>query len=816
MKRVLVLVLLASAFAAPITAHAADGDVTTVDELIVVAPAPLGGGVSLNRLGQTISSVGAEDLAKTGSLSVTEALQQSVAGVNVADTQGNPFTSDVNYRGFSASPLQGLPQGLAVYLNGQRLNEAFGDTMNWDLIPKAAITRIDLVTSNPAFGLNALGGALALRTRDGFTWQGVEANAESGAFGTRTGALQGGWENGSFSAYGVIDGGEVAGWRPNSGSSASRAFGDLGMKAMGGEFHLVAGSSDSRVGVIGPTPVDLLDADPRVIFTFPQTSHNQAQFAALNGRFDIGGGWSLQGGLHTRRFTQAHLDGNDSDFERCASTGPLANTLCLQSDGFPSSISASEFQVLTSSGTPIPCPVSTVDTDGCRNQINSLDGPRVPYGTLDRTWTNSKTTGTSVQVSSDNPLFGRKNTLSFGASYDASDIHFRSNSTLGLINPELEVVDTYYPLPNITGTVPGLGQVIHTGPDVAYGPADLDVKSNVSGVFAANTIDLTPDLSLTLGGRYNSQKVDLKDLTGVNPSLTSNHRFSRVNPAANLAWRHGEQTWFAGYSETNRAPTPLELGCSDPDKPCLLENSLVSDPPLRQVISRTFEAGTRGSADLKTLSISWTASAFTTDNTDDIVSLASNLSGRGYYANVPKTRRRGFETQLNFDTAKWSAFLGYSVVNATYEFAGTLASPNNPVADANGDIQIQPGDHLGGIPAQRAKAGADLKVTPKLTLGFDTQYTGSQYVVGDEGNDNPKLPGYWTADARVDYAITEKVCIFGRIDNLFNEQYGTFGTYFDAGGVRTIRPQPLPLDPEEQSVTPGAPRGVYVGLRARF
>src|SRR5262249_21172264 len=68
----------------------------------------------------------------------------------------------------AASPLQGTPQGLAVYMQGIRVNEAFGDTVNWDLIPKVAIGRSDVWTNNPAFGLNALGGAISFQMKDGF------------------------------------------------------------------------------------------------------------------------------------------------------------------------------------------------------------------------------------------------------------------------------------------------------------------------------------------------------------------------------------------------------------------------------------------------------------------------------------------------------------------------------------------------------------------------------------------------------------------------------------------------------------------------
>ena len=130
----------------------------------VVAPSPLAGpGIDRDKVPGMIETVTAEDFARTFSLSITDALSQRIPGVSLTDVQGNGFLQDLRYRGFSASPLQGTPQGIAVYLNGMRINEAFGDTVNWDLIPTTAIDRADIWTNNPVFGLNALGGAVSIR-----------------------------------------------------------------------------------------------------------------------------------------------------------------------------------------------------------------------------------------------------------------------------------------------------------------------------------------------------------------------------------------------------------------------------------------------------------------------------------------------------------------------------------------------------------------------------------------------------------------------------------------------------------------------------
>ena len=131
-------------------------------EAIGITPLPAGG-VPRDRIPGNPRSFSAADLARDGRPDLVDTMVRLSAGVTVNDAQGNAFAPDVQYRGFAASPLVGTPQGLAVYQNGVRINEAFGDTVNWDLIPSNANRSVDLIGSNPIFGLNAIGGALALR-----------------------------------------------------------------------------------------------------------------------------------------------------------------------------------------------------------------------------------------------------------------------------------------------------------------------------------------------------------------------------------------------------------------------------------------------------------------------------------------------------------------------------------------------------------------------------------------------------------------------------------------------------------------------------
>jgi outer membrane receptor protein involved in Fe transport len=178
---------------APHYAHAqsAPDAVQSLPTLVVYPTAPLAGsGIDVDKVPASVNIVDANQIQRTDSLNISDALQKYVPGVIVNDVAGNPFQPDVQFRGFVASPVAGTPQGLAVYQNGVRINEAFGDTVNWDLIPTAAIRSVTVVTNNPAFGLNALGGAVNVQMKDGFNYHGAEINVMGGSFGRLLGSAQ--------------------------------------------------------------------------------------------------------------------------------------------------------------------------------------------------------------------------------------------------------------------------------------------------------------------------------------------------------------------------------------------------------------------------------------------------------------------------------------------------------------------------------------------------------------------------------------------------------------------------------------------------
>lgn len=765
-------------------------------EVEVVSPSPLpaAGGESRDNIPAMVQTVPAEDFTRTNSPSVTDTLQQRVPGAVSIDINGNEFSQDLFYRGFQASPRQGTPQGLAVYQNGIRVNEVFGDTVNWDLIPPQAIYDAEVFTNNPVFGLNALGGAVSLQMKNGFLWQGFNTQTMAGSFGRVSGLFEYGKQIGDYSIYVTGDATRDGGWRLFSPSALFRLYGDLGYRSQGNEVHFTASGARNTLGVIGPTPIELLQKlGDAAVFTSPQQSVNTVGTIAFNGNFDISPQWSVASNFYIRTFEQFHTDGNDADLQDCAGNGlpgSPAGFLCLSSDSFPDVTNGGAFVILGQDGKPIPF-------------TNS-----VPYGTIDRTSIHATALGMALQATNRDKFFDHTNYFTFGASVDRSLLSFGAKSQLGAIFPNLIVGN---------GPFPGSGEIISTAGEIGYVPTFLTGSTAYYGIYALDTFNITPELALTAGARFNFAQIVTEDATGQAPGLNINDTFSRINPVAGLTYKILPTiTAYGGYSEANRAPTPLELDCADPNRPCILENSLVSDPPLQQVVAHTLEAGLRGGqAVLDTGRVDWKAGFFRTNSTNDIIALASTIPGRQFFSNVPSTLRQGAEAEVVFHYGNLMAYMNYAFVDATYQFAKFLASPNNPFANADGNVFVTPGDHIPGIPRHLVKFGMEYAFTSKFRFGADVLIAGAQYLVGDDANQNPKLPLYWTTNLHANYQLTDNVQIFGLINNLFNNRNATYGTFFDTStGAQQATPIIFTNDP--RMVTPLPPVSFYGGVRMVF
>ena len=272
---------------------------------------------------------------------------------------------------------------------------------------------------------------------------------------------------------------------------------------------------------------------------------------------------------------------------------------------------------------------------------------------------------------------------------------------------------------------------------------------------------------------------------------------------------------YTSYSEANRAPVAAELACADPLNPCLLPSFLTSDPPLKQVVSQTVEAGFRGeNIDiLEAQKVTWSLGYFRTLNNDDILNVTSTILGRSSFANAGQTLRQGLEAQVNYWSGRLFAYAGYNFVDATFQSDLTLASPFSPSADGDGNIFVRPGDRLPGVPAHKFKAGFDYGLTSRLRAGADLIAASNQIFFGDESNQNTPLGGYAKVNIHTSYDLTNHIQIYGLVDNLFDAHYGAYGTYFDTAETNDSFGTAF-VDP--RTIVPAPPITAYGGLKVRF
>jgi iron complex outermembrane recepter protein len=758
----------AAAVAAMIRPVQAQQPDTTLPVVEIVAPSPLiGSGIDRNSVPAATHVLDRNDLQRTGMPNLLGSLDRQVGGVNLDFASGNPFQPTLYYRGFAASPLQGTPQGLAVYVNGMRFNQPFGDTVDWDLIPNNAIDRLDIEGSNPVFGLNALGGSVNVQLKNGFTYQGAELGLSGGSFGQRQGEFQWGHRTDSVAAYIAGTALHQDGWRDLQSTDLQNVFADMGWRGSHGEAHFSVTGAHSALNGPGTSPVELLAAAPSAQFTAPNVVTNTYAAVNLSGTVDLSESMSLQALVYYRYFLQNVNNGNAPNDTPCANDPAL---LCSRS-GLST----------TFGGMPIG---------------NFLSGAQ--YGELDVQTTSTNAYGAAAQITDTHELFGLKNHLVGGIAFDGAQTQFNAVSYIGGLSGDQRV----FTGPGLVIDEPGINS-----------PVSVGISNATYGIYLADTLNLTERLAATLSGRFNAAYVDLTDYNG--GDLSGSHSYIHFNPAAGVSYEFAKWlTAYAGYATANRAPTPAELSCASPANSCSLANFFVGDPDLRQVIAHTFEAGLRGSIKPdKDSNLRYSLGFFRTDLDDDIALVNSPTQGRAFFENIGSTRRQGIEADLQFSNDRWRAYLSYSLIDATYQSGFVESSSLNPSADANGNITVQPGNRLPGIPMHQIKAGAYYKVTDKWTIGATAIAASSTYLFGDEANLNAPIPGYVTLGASTSYQLLPNVQLFAWAENITDSYYYAYGTYSPTGSVFLVQ---APTATATPSYSPAAPFGIFGGIRATF
>ncbi len=331
----LTLASLSTLVSLPYIAHASN---QTVEEILVTATPVESVGVSADKMVAPVQQLDSDDLERTQAQNIAEHLRYQLGSVSINEAVNNSYQPDVQYRGFTASPLLGLPQGVSVYMNGVRVNEPFGDTVNWDLIPTDAVSSMQLHSgSNPLFGQNTLGGSLSMATKDGFDFDGNEIEIGMGQFGYRQAQFQSGGsqmrKNGDEVAYYIVANGEEEdGWRDHSGSEIRQIMAVLSWRNQDSELDFTALMADNKMIGNGAVPAGLMDLEGReAIYTQPDQTENRLNFFAIDGEHWFSDTLQLAGNLYVRSNTTDTLNGDDSDYEECELNGE--ETLCEEEEG---------------------------------------------------------------------------------------------------------------------------------------------------------------------------------------------------------------------------------------------------------------------------------------------------------------------------------------------------------------------------------------------------------------------------------------------------------------------------------------------------
>jgi Fe(3+) dicitrate transport protein len=355
-----------------------------------IGPLP-GLGLTKEEIPGNVQSISAKEIKEAHSLSLADLMNRKLQSVTVNDYQGNPFMMDVQYRGFSAGPQIGTPQGLSVFLDGVRMNEPFGDVVNWDMMPMNALQSVEVFPgSNPIFGLNTLGGAFALKTKDGFNNAGVDADILTGSFGRKQLQVEGGWNNGTVGLFAAGNFFLEDGWRTNSPSKVNQLFTKASYRGDKLDLNLSTLLVQTDLVGNGLIPSEMYERDRNGVFTSPDTTKNKLQQFQLSGSYFVNDTFSITGQIY-RRNSKRHQKGSDVmtnwDDELTAKRLPNPGD---PANGIPAEEFTCTFTTTTNSnqyGLPdylvIPINISAGEDIGSSNFLNDLNSNLGAPGTID-------------------------------------------------------------------------------------------------------------------------------------------------------------------------------------------------------------------------------------------------------------------------------------------------------------------------------------------------------------------------------------------------------------------------------------------------
>jgi outer membrane receptor protein involved in Fe transport len=751
------------------------GEAVKVDSIDVYSPTSLPTiGLPIKDVPFAVQTATGEEIREQPGVSIADYMVNNLEGVTVNEVGGNPYQLEVNYRGYNATPIMGNPQGLSIYVDGVRQNMPFSNNVLWDTIPDFAIDDMQLVGgSNAVFGLNTLGGSLSMQTKSGRTFNKSAIEGSAGSWNRKTGLIESGGvsEDNRFDYYAGYSYFKEDSWRKPAPSEVQQGFAKLGYEDEDTRIDLsYTGAHNSLIGN-GMVPKYLLGEDLEGVHTIPDKTRSQYNQVQLAGTEFLSDTLLASGNVYWRNLDQSTFNGDLND----------------------------EFCDPDAEGD------DDDDDDECEADDRNLN-----EGVYNQSTTKSDAYGVNGQLTFDDNLFDRRNQFIVGSAFEYSKVKFSQTS---------QDIATLDPAGSFSGDRGEREQT--TG---------LTGKTYTTSFFATNNHAINDKWSINNSLRYNY--VDIRNTDTLNgeggpTSLSGDHDFDRFNPSVGLTFSpYDNLTTYGSYNEANRAPTSIELGCANPDNPCTLPTQMADDPPLEQVVAKTFEAGARGQfASFLNSNTSWNISGYSATNHDDILFIytESNTTA-GYFDNVEETTRKGIDVGLSTAFETWTVSMNYNFVKAQYGTDLTLVSENNSSAD-DGAIQVEDGDYLPNIPKHSFKLRTVYKPDPAWYLGATVTAFSSSYMMGNENQENDssvnglqsEVPGYAVVNLDAEYNFSSTLegwKIYAKVSNLLDNKYYTGGRIAESRveADRSFSDDEIAT----ASLVGGAPRAGWVGLRYEF
>lgn len=739
---------------------------TSTVEVIGETPLP-GLGVPRDEVPSNVQAIDAAEIRERQTRNLPDLFDEALPSVNVNQITGNPFQADVDYRGFTASPLVGTPQGLSVYLDGMRLNEPFGAVVYWDLIPQNVLSAINVLPgSNPVFGLNTLGGAISMRSKSGETHPGLSAQIGGGSFGRTQVAGEYGGSRGPWGWYVAGNGYWDQGWRDFSPSRIGQGFAKVGYQTANSDLDFSILGADNFLTGNQLTPNSMLQGSWESVYTHPDETRNRALAFNLTGNRELSGSLWIGGNLY-RRTTHTR------------SSNPDVNQ-----------IEDPRFGVEPYEDDPVPQRAAS---------LNSSD--------LDQT-----ATGLTLQG---NWQPNEANTLTAGMSFEWSDAAFLRSYRLGDFTANRGVAPLSPAVQNVDLDGTTRSESLFLLYRWRFLPAWLLTASARYDQTHVKTQDnLEPPIPDTAGLHNDFTYRKLNPAVGLNfqpdKALTVYGGFSQGSRAPSPV-----ELACADPQSPCLLPNAMQ---ADPFLDQVVTRTIEAGARGRLGAAANWSlAAYRANNTDDILFISAGNSRGYFQNFGKTRRQGIEASLNGTVAN--------FEWSANYSLIDATFESSAVIVSPNNSTRGTVPGL------AGDEILVSPGNRLPGIPRQQLKLWGGWRVTPELLLGAGLVAFSGQYVRGNENNlhqpgtytnledetntfyGSGKAAGYTVVNLTAQWNLAPGWQLLGKVANLFDKRYSTAGQL----GENAFPGGSFQPDPElwwkETFYAPGAPRAFWIGIQ---